>query len=153
MEPRGGVPACSDAGPFAEEPVIRPTATPLAEHLACPDCGLEQVLPKLRCHQAAECRRCAHVLAGPSTGCVEMPLAFSIAALALLLPAMALPLLSISMFGTQRMSWFTSSVSALWEQGFASLAALVAALVLTSPLVYLILLIGTLSRLHSGHTV
>lgn len=121
------------------------------EKVACPDCGLTQVMPPARSPCVTECSRCGRVLAGPATGRVDAPLALSIAALLLLLPAMMVPLMRISTYGAMRTSWVPSAATGMWHDGFASLAVLVAAFGMALPAVFLGLLIWVLMRLHLGY--
>jgi paraquat-inducible protein A len=107
-----------------------------------------QVLPVLGRKQTAMCRRCDSTLAGPATGRVESPLALAGGALLLLLAAIAWPLMTVSSLGAERQSWLHTCVSALWDQGFLSLAALVAAFTVALPCVYLLMLIWVLLALR-----
>jgi paraquat-inducible protein A len=120
------------------------------ERVACPDCGLLQVMPPVKTPCVTECCRCGRVLAGPATGRVDGPLALSIAALLLLLPAMTAPLMTVSTYGAVRTSWTPSAATGMWHDGFASLAVLVAAFAMVLPLAFLGLLIWVLARLHFG---
>ena len=120
------------------------------ERVACPDCGLMQVLPVIRGSQIAVCRRCDSTLVGPATGRVDAPLALAAAALVLLLAAMVWPLMTVSSLGAERESWLGTCVSALWDQGFMSLAALVAAFSVVLPCLYLALLVAVLFALRVG---
>src|SRR5690242_671910 len=130
------------------EPEIRPAA----ERVACPDCGLMQMLPILVGRQTAVCRRCDRTLAGPATGRVDAPLALAGSALVLLVPALIWPLMTVSSLGAVRESWLQTCVTALWDQGFGSLAAVVAAFSIVLPCVYLAALVFTLFslRFHVG---
>ena len=107
-----------------------------------------QRLPVLAGRQTAVCRRCDGILAGPATGRVDAPLALAAAALVLLLPAFAWPLLTVSSLGAQRECWLETCVTALWNQGFPSLATLVAAFSLVLPCVDLALLLWVLAALR-----
>lgn len=118
--------------------------------VACPDCGLVQRLPVIRRRQIAECRRCARVLAGPAAGRIEAPLALALAALLLLLPATAAPLLVVSSHGAARTSWLWSGIAGLWREGFVPLAAVVGAFSVAFPYLYLTALIGVLTSLLFG---
>ncbi len=120
------------------------------ERVACPDCGLMQVMPPIRSPCVIECSRCGRVLAGPATGRVDGPLALSIAALLLLVPAVMAPLMTVSTYGAMRTSWAPSAVTGMWHDGFASLAVLVAAFSIALPALFLGLLIWVLARLHLG---
>jgi paraquat-inducible protein A len=81
---------------------------------------------------------------------VDAPLAFSLAALLLLLPALAAPLMRVSSYGALRTSWVPSVASGIWSDGFASLGVLVGAFGIALPAVFLCLLIWVLGRLHAG---
>jgi paraquat-inducible protein A len=107
-----------------------------------------QMLPVLGRGQTAMCRRCDSTLAGPATGRVDAPLALAGAALVLLLAALVWPLMTVSSLGAARESWLDTCVSALWGQGFLSLAALVAAFTVALPCIYLVLLLWVLIALR-----
>ncbi|MGH8289671.1 MAG: paraquat-inducible protein A [Steroidobacteraceae bacterium] len=118
--------------------------------VACPDCGLVQRLPVVRRRHIAECRRCARLLAGPSTGRVDAPLAFALATLLLLVPASVEPLLSVASHGAARICWLWSGIAGLWREGFEVLAVIVAAFSLAFPFLYLTALIALLGALRLG---
>jgi paraquat-inducible protein A len=109
-----------------------------------------QVLPVLAGGQRAVCRRCDSTLAGPATGRVDAPLALSGAALALLIPAMIWPLMTVSSLGAVRESWLYTCVSALWAQGFMSLGTLVLIFSILLPCGYLAALVFVLFALRFG---
>jgi paraquat-inducible protein A len=122
----------------------------VTERIACPDCGLVQILPPTAPGNVAECGRCGRVLAGAATGRIGAPLALASASLLLLVPAAVAPLLLVSSYGAQRESWLVSSATALWRDGFPSLGVLVAAFSIALPFVFLTLLIWVLGSLHFG---
>jgi paraquat-inducible protein A len=109
-----------------------------------------QMLPVLGGSQTAVCRRCDGILAGSATGRVDAPLALAASALLLLLAASVWPLMTVSSLGAQRQSWLGTCVSALWNQGFLSLASLVAVFSLVLPCVYLSTLVWILAALRFG---
>src|SRR6266702_433450 len=121
-----------------------------AERIACPDCGLVQLLPPPAHGQKAECARCGKVLASSATGRIGAPLALTSAALVLLVPATIAPPMVVASYGAYREAWLPSSASALWHDGFASLGLLVAVFSIVLPYVYLGLLIWVLGTLHFG---
>jgi paraquat-inducible protein A len=123
---------------------------PVTERIACPDCGLVQILPPTTPGQVAECERCGLVLAGTATGRIGAPLALACAALVLLVPATTAPLLLVSTYGANRESWLSSSATALWRDGFPSLGLLVAVFSIALPFVFLFLLIWVLGNLRFG---
>jgi paraquat-inducible protein A len=126
------------------------TRSPAAERIACPDCGLVQLLPPPAHGQKAECARCGKVLAGSATGRIGAPLALAIAALVLLFPATLAPLMVVSTHGADREGSLPTSATALWHDGFPSLGLLVAAFSIALPFVFLGLLIWVLGNLHFG---
>jgi paraquat-inducible protein A len=107
-----------------------------------------QLLPVLSGKQTAVCRRCDGILAGPATGRVDRPLALAGAALLLLLAAIVWPLMTVSSLGAERESWLPTCVSALWNQGFLSLAFLVAVFTVILPCIYLSALVWILASLR-----
>ena len=124
-----------------------------AEHqarVACPDCGLVQRLPLVRRRHIAECRRCARLLAGPTAARLDAPLAFTLAALLLLIPATIEPLLSVASHGAARTCWLASGITGLWHEGFAALAVIVACFSLAFPYIYLMALAAVLATLRLG---
>jgi paraquat-inducible protein A len=107
-----------------------------------------QMLPVLGRRQTAVCRRCDSTLAGPATGRVEAPLALAGASLVLVLATLVWPLMTVSSLGADRHSWLDTCVAALWDQGFLSLATLVAAFTVALPCTYLGLLVWVLAALR-----
>jgi paraquat-inducible protein A len=79
---------------------------------------------------------------------VDAPLALAGGALILLVPALVWPLMTVSSLGAQRQSWLATCVSALWAQGFTSLATLVAGFGMVLPCVYLGALVAVLLSLR-----
>jgi paraquat-inducible protein A len=111
---------------------------------------LLQALPPPRKGFVSECGRCQRVLAGAATGRIDAPLALICAALLLLIPAAVSPLMAVSIVGAVRKSWLPSSASALWEDGFASLGALVGLFSIAIPAAFMGLLVWVLGSLHFG---
>lgn len=120
------------------------------ERLACPDCGLLQLLPARVKGHVLECGRCGRVLVGPAAGRVDAPLALSVAALLLLVPAYTAPLLIVSTFGAVRETWLPSAVFGMWRDGFPSLGILIAVFSIALPILFLTMLIRVLVGLHRG---
>ena len=109
---------------------------------------MQMLPPLLRGSQIAVCRRCDGTLAGPARGRVEAPLALAASAFLLLLAAVVWPLMTVSSLGAQRESWLGTCVSALWNQGFLSLASLVAVFTVVLPCIYLSAVVWTLAALR-----
>lgn len=132
------------------EVLKRPSPEYAAERVACPDCGLLQVLPPLAKGQVAECGRCDKLLAGAATGRVDAPLAWATGAMLLLIPACIAPMMTVSAVGARRDGWVTMGVGALWSSGYPSLATLVAIFSILLPFTFLAMLIWVLGSLHYG---
>jgi paraquat-inducible protein A len=126
----------------------RPKSKLKAERIACPDCGVLQLLPALDRGHVAECHRCGKVLAGAATGRVDAPLAWAMAAMLLFIPACIAPLMTVTAVGAHRQSWIFMGVSALWNDHFRALAALVAVFSILLPFTFLAALIWVLGSLH-----
>jgi paraquat-inducible protein A len=107
-----------------------------------------QLLPPPARGQKAECARCLKVLAGSATGRIGAPLALSISALLLLVPATVAPLILVSTYGAEREAWLPSTAAAMWNDGFASLGVLIGIFAIALPYLFLGLLIWVLGNLH-----
>jgi paraquat-inducible protein A len=131
--------------------VSRHGPLPIQAHLVgCSDCGLTQVLPSISSGDLAECVRCGHDLARPANRGIDLSLAFSAAALLLLLPTTLSPLMSLISFGVQRRSWLPSGVEALWNDGFGPLATVVFLFSIAVPFVYLAAMVCVLGAVRLG---
>jgi paraquat-inducible protein A len=111
---------------------------------------LVQQLPPPRPNAVIECVRCGSALSRPTIAGTAAPLAFSVAALILLLPAATMPLMSLVSFGVERTDWLPTGVEALWSGGFGTLAAVIFLLSIAIPFTYLGLLAGVLSATRLG---
>jgi len=107
-----------------------------------------QLLPPPAHGQKAECARCLKVLASAATGRIGAPLALSIAALLLLVPATIAPLILVTTHGAEREAWLPSTAAAMWNDGFASLGLLIGIFAIVLPYAFLGLLIWVLANLH-----
>jgi paraquat-inducible protein A len=115
------------------------------ELIACPDCGLRQLLVPVPRGCRAECRRCGKLLARPDPLRRTAALALLSTALLLWLPACIAPLMIVSASGAVRRSEIASGIAALWRAGFPALAVVVAAFSIVVPSLYLALAIGVLA--------
>lgn len=114
------------------------------ELIACPDCGMRQLLGIVPRGWQAKCLRCGKLLARPETARAGASLALFCAALLLWLPACVEPLMAVSTNGAVRQSELASGIGALWSAGFPSLALIVAAFSMAVPSLYLALVITVL---------
>jgi len=122
------------------------------ELIACPDCGLRQLLGPVPRGSRAECRRCGKLIARPDPMRCGAALALLATALLLWLPVCVAPLMLVSANGAVRRSQLVSGIAALWTAGFPFLAVVVAAFSIVVPSLYLALVIAVLLgvRLRSG---
>jgi paraquat-inducible protein A len=118
--------------------------------IGCPHCGLVQHVPETTPGSVLECVRCVHTLGAPAAAGIDTSLAFSAAALVLMLPSALTPLMSLASFGVQRHSWLPTGVEALWNDGFAPLATVVLFFSIVIPFVYLGLMVYVLGALRLG---
>jgi paraquat-inducible protein A len=88
------------------------------------------------------------MLAGAAASRLDAPLALTLGALLLLIPATIEPLLSVSSHGAARTCWLASGITGLWHEGFEALAVVVGAFCLALPYVYLIALVTVLAALR-----
>lgn len=122
----------------------------MEELIACPDCGLRQLLGPVPRGSRAECRRCGKLIARPDPVRCGAALALLATALLLWLPACTAPLMLVSANGAVRRSELASGIAALWTAGFPFLAVVVAAFSIVVPSLYLALLITVLAGVRLG---
>jgi paraquat-inducible protein A len=111
-----------------------------------------QRVPAATRHEIPECACCGHQFAPPTRGSFLAALAYTVAALLLLLPPFLSPLMSITSFGISRDDWLPSGVQAMWNDGFGSLASLVFLFSIVFPFLYLLLMVWVLASLELGAT-
>jgi paraquat-inducible protein A len=121
-----------------------------ADAIGCSDCGLVQTMPPIAANRVVECARCGHDLVGSAGAGTETPLAFSAAALLLLLPSVLAPLMSLVAFGIQRRDWLPTGVGTLWNYGFGPLAAVVFLFSIAIPFLYFGLMVWVLGSIRLG---
>jgi len=121
-----------------------------ANLVGCTDCGLVQTLPPASAGSVVECARCGHGLARAVAGGINTSLAFSAAALLLLLPSALSPLMNLISFGIQRRNWLPTGVEVLWSEGFAPLASVVFLFSIAIPFIYLGLMVWVLGAIRFG---
>ena len=118
--------------------------------VACPQCGTLQELAPLRPRSTAFCAVCEHLLERTSGRSLTAALACSSATLILLVPANALPFLSVSLLDMHRVSRLGSGVVDLWNHQWALVALLVAAFAIVLPFVRYALLSAVLAAVVLG---
>jgi paraquat-inducible protein A len=118
--------------------------------ISCSDCGLVQTLPPVAPRSVLECNRCGVALVGAVGRGSDVSLAFTTAALLMLLPATLSPLMSLITFGIQRRDWLPTGPETLWGGGFAPLATVVFLFSIAIPFTYLGLMVWVLTAVRRG---
>ncbi len=118
--------------------------------ILCPDCGSAQRLPSLAPLHRAVCHRCGAELARSGTPRVQALLAATVTALLLYFPANFLPTLIVDYNGQMRESIIATGASALWDQGYWTLATGVFLLTVVMPMVWLCSLFAILVIMAGG---
>jgi paraquat-inducible protein A len=131
-----GTPAPVTAPDTAAAP-DRPLVTS-RERVACPDCGLEQVLPAIADHEVARCQRCRRLLKVPDAQS-RAAFALILAALLLWIPGCLAPLMTVFAGGASRSANLVQCAFKLWGQGYAPLSVLVGVLMLVIPSAFMLL--------------
>jgi paraquat-inducible protein A len=102
--------------------------------IACSDCGTLQDLPPLAAWAVATCPVCRNRMESRAGRNLVLAWICSMATFLLLIPANALPLMSVSLLGMTRESHIGSEVLTMWNHHWPVIALLVAALVILLPL-------------------
>jgi paraquat-inducible protein A len=118
--------------------------------IECPNCGLIQGALDCRRNETTLCCRCKSPFVHRTGKSLDLTLALTLAILVLLIPAMSLPFLTTSAFGTTRTSILPMSVAFLWREGWPLLAIAVMLFVLIFPAVRLALLTLVLLAIRVG---
>lgn len=103
--------------------------------IACSHCGTLQDLEPLPVGASAHCPTCRHLLERTSGRSVSAALACASAAFVLLFPANLLPLLTVTLLGSTRVSEIGSGVVSLWDHQWVIDAVLVGAFAVVLPFV------------------
>jgi paraquat-inducible protein A len=122
------------------------------DHIGCADCGRVQWVPHATRDVVPECACCGHEFDPPTRGNFSSALAYSGAALLLLLPPFLSPLMTITSFGVSRQDWLPTGVQAMWNEGFGSLATVVFLFSIAFPFLYLLLMLWVLGAVQRGAT-
>ena len=111
----------------------------LVKHItACHECDLYLELPALREGEKAICPRCGHIIRVLGWNALNRALAYALAALVFLVAANAFPFLAFRSQGQEQVMTLLQSVTALYAEGYASLAALILFLIVLIPALLLV---------------
>ena len=114
-----------------------------SETLACNVCGLVQQRPALEPGQVSTCCRCGNPLEERADKNILYAVAFSIASLALLIPANLLPILNFNYQGQWKENWIITGTTLLYVQGSPLTALVVFFTTIIAPLaLHLLVLIA-----------
>lgn len=107
----------------------------------CTECGKLSHLPALNGSTAATCPRCGAALSFRKLQSLQRSWAYTLAAIALLLPANILPILTVISFGQGDPDTIMSGVVKLWVADLQAIAAIVFIASIAVPVLKLIILI------------
>jgi paraquat-inducible protein A len=114
---------------------------PEENSLQCPLCEQAHAVRPLRRGQRAHCVRCGTTMAVRGWLGPDAAFAFAVSGLALTLPALWLPFVSLQQFGQLRITHLTVGFSGFWSHGFSSLAAWVLFCGVLAPIALLALMV------------
>ena len=118
--------------------------------IACPDCGTIQLLRTPPPRASAHCARCEAVFERRAGRSVTAGLALAAATFILLIPANALPFVTVGMAGTTHESRLSSGVATLLSERWVLLALGVAAFGVVLPILRFGLLTASLGATRLG---
>jgi paraquat-inducible protein A len=107
----------------------------------CPLCDQRHKARPLRRGQRAQCVRCGTTMAERGWIGTNAAVAFALTGLALTLPALWLPFVSLQQFGRLRVTHLTVGFTGFWSHGFSSLGAWVLFCGVLAPVALLVLLV------------
>jgi paraquat-inducible protein A len=114
------------------------------ELIACRDCDLLQVIPRLLPGAKARCARCGETLAVGRTDPLHFPLALTIAAALAFIVANTMPLMGLSAVGRESSTTIVGGALEMWRQGSQVTAAAVAFCAVIAPGAHVLFLLTVL---------
>jgi paraquat-inducible protein A len=124
---------------------------PVAPLIACPECDLLQSETPLPPRRTACCRRCGVALYRRTSNSLDRALAFSLAAVVLLVLANSLPIAGLEVRGQRTETTLWGAVQALYEEDRVAVAGLVFATTLLAPALELCTMLYMLLPLRFGY--
>lgn len=123
-----------------------------ANNIACRGCDLLVDVAGLADGETAVCPRCGHFLTRYHKDAFNRTLAYSVAALVLLVMASSYSFLSFSLSGLENQITLGQTPATLWEYGMPEAAIIVGAFILVIPGAILVLMLGlSFFVLHERH--
>ena len=119
--------------------------------IACPDCGTLAELSPLPPRSRSICWLCRRDLEKTSGRSITAALACALGTVLLLVPANALPLLRIDLFGIQSQNAIGGGIASLWNNQWFLISAATTAFVIILPFVFFGLLSAVLGCLRFGY--
>ena len=119
--------------------------------IACHSCDLLVDVSELGDGESANCPRCGGFLTRYRADAYSRVLAFSVAALILLVMANMYSFLSFAASGLESVMTLWQTPLALWRYGMPEVAVMVGAFIIAIPAVILVMLIILSAPLHFGH--
>ncbi len=123
---------------------------PVTPYIACPECDLLQRETPLPPRRTASCRRCGVALYRSTNNGLDRSLAFSLAAVVLLVIANTLPIAGLEVRGQHTETTLWGAVRALYDQDRVVVAGLVFATTLFAPAIELCTMLYMLLPLRLG---
>ena len=117
---------------------------------ACHECDLYLELPPLGEGEKASCPRCGHAISTLGLNALHRALAYALAAIVFLIAANAFPFLSFRSQGREQVMTLLQSVTALYAEGYASLAALILFFIILIPALQLLAIVYLCAPLTFG---
>jgi paraquat-inducible protein A len=123
---------------------------PVAPLIACPECDLLQAETPLPPRRTACCRRCGVALYRSTSHSLDRSLAFSLAAVVLLVIANMLPIAGLDVRGQHTETTLWGAVQALYDQDRVAVSVLVFVTTLFAPATELCIMLYMLLPLRLG---
>ena len=118
--------------------------------LACHQCDLLMRHPALCAGESARCPRCTAVVSRHVHASLDRSLAWAMTGAVLLLPAFALPVVSLSIMGRQQSMTLIEGTAKLFEAGLYPLAAFVGFVSVVAPAAFVIATLALLLPIRFG---
>ena len=119
-----------------------PYSTP--DTIACPDCDLQQSIPRLPPGGSARCARCRVTIARNPVDPIGRPMALSVAAAVVFLIANTTPLMGLSAVGREASTTILGGAQEMWTRGSEITAVIVAFCAVIAPGAFIAFMLAVL---------